>query len=122
MDEHHILADPHGLLQSGEELATVPELARLFGCSSKALRSLVHGPLYERVRFVRYKDGPTRYCVADARAAVGPYAEALEARRRCAAELEACERGAKAVKVAATAAKHQVRLAAKVSQSRRQGR
>jgi hypothetical protein len=119
MNEQDILSDPRGLLQGGEELATAAEIASVLGCSPKALRRLLHGPLYERVRFVRYHSGPTRYCVTDARAAVEPYVQGLEARRQCAMELERQERAAKSVRVAAIAAKHAAWLAAKASRSRR---
>jgi hypothetical protein len=113
MNEQHVIADPHGLVRSGEELAPLPELARLLGCSGKALRELLGGPLSGRVRFVRYEGGPRRYCVADARAALEPHREALEERRRRAAEIEERERAAKAAKAAATAARHEALLAAK---------
>jgi hypothetical protein len=118
MNEREVILDPHGLLQSGEELATLPEVARLLGCSGKALRELLVGPLSGRVRYLREDAVATRYCVNDVRAAVEPHREALAERRQRAAELETSERAAKALRVARTAAKHEARLAAKPRRSR----
>jgi hypothetical protein len=117
MNEREVIVDPHGLLQSGEELAILPEVARLLGCSGKALRELLAGPLSGRVRYLREKVA-TRYCVTDVRAAVEPHRQALGERRQRAAELETSDRAAKALRVAKTAAKHEARLAAKARRSR----
>lgn len=97
--------DPHNLLTSGVDLATLPELAELLGVSHKALRALFQtpdGPLYDRVPLVRSPKGggPWRYSVADARAAIAPFLPEIEARRQRAAEREARERAAKAARMA----------------------
>jgi hypothetical protein len=97
------VTDPHGLLAIGEELATIPELARLLDVSGTILRGLLGGPLYERVRFVRYAPGQWRYSVADARAAIEAHRPDIEARRQRAAEQEARERAARTEKLAAKA-------------------
>jgi hypothetical protein len=118
MNEYHVISDPCGLLQSGEGLATLPEVARLLGCSGRALRKLLVGPLSGRVRYMRKAGGPTHYCVTDVRAALAPHREALAERRQRAADLETRERAAKALRVAKTAANHEARLAAKAGRSR----
>jgi hypothetical protein len=99
--EPQVLADPHGLIPSGEPLATVPELARMLGCSGGALKGLLGGPLHKVVRFVRFKPGPCRYSVADVRAAVEPHRGKIEERRQRAADLETRDRAAKAARDAA---------------------
>jgi hypothetical protein len=102
-EPHHV--DPHGLLASGEPLATVPELARTIGCSSTALRRLLGGPLYEMVHFVGGGAGvPWRYSIADARTAFEPCRARVEERRRVADERQAAERAAKAAKKSAAPA------------------
>jgi hypothetical protein len=113
MTEQHVTADPHALLTTGEPLATVPELAGRLGCSTGALKELLRGPLYERVRFVRCTPGPWRYCVADVVQAFEPHRAAVEARRLRAAELEASDRAAKAARGAATEKRQVVRDAKK---------
>ena len=102
--------DPHGLLDSGEELATQAELARLLGVSRGALRSLLSGPLYDVVRFVRGpKPGPWRYSIADARREITPRLPELEARKRQAAERQEQEMAAAKAKRDAKAAAHEAR-------------
>jgi hypothetical protein len=102
--------DPHGLLASGEPLATASELAAILGVSGKALRELLGGLLYPRpdalgpvVRFVRGSPGPLRYSVADARTAIEPHRGAIEERRRRAAEQQA-QHAAKQARLAASSA------------------
>jgi hypothetical protein len=97
------VTDPHGLLATGEELATIPELARLLDVSGTVLRGLLGGPLCERVRFVRYAPGQWRYSGADARVAIEAHRPDIEARRQRAAEQEAHERAARTEKLAAKA-------------------
>jgi hypothetical protein len=92
---HDKTSDPHGLFLSGEPLATLPELARMIGCSAKALRGLLDGPLCLRVRYVHRNPGPCLYAVADVLAAVEPHRGQIEERRLRAAEHEAAERAAK---------------------------
>jgi hypothetical protein len=75
------VTDPHGLLTSGEELASSGPLSLALGCSRAALEGLLGGPLYRLVRFVRYRPGPTLYAVADVRAAFEPYRAGIEARK-----------------------------------------
>jgi hypothetical protein len=116
------VTDPHGLLATGEPLATVPELALTLGCSGKALHSLLGGRLYGLVRFVRYKPGGTRYCVADVLTAVEPLKAEIEERRRCAEELEATDRAAKAARVAAAEAAQSARKAKQADRTRREPR
>jgi hypothetical protein len=94
-------SDPHGLLESGEELATRSELARLLGCSNRALHQLLSGPLSKRVRFVR-DPKPWRFSVADARAAFEPYRAEIESRRQRAIALDESNRAARAAKIAAS--------------------
>jgi hypothetical protein len=102
--------DPHGLLDSGEELATQAELARLLGVSRAALRSLLGGPLHDSVRFVRGpKPGPWRYSVADARREITPRLPEIEARKRQAAERQEQEMAAAKAKRDAKAAAHEAR-------------
>jgi hypothetical protein len=96
------VTDPHELLESGQELATLAQLARLLSCSARMLNELLQGPLNARVRFVRRKPGPWLYSVTDARVAVEPYRAAIEARRQRAIELEASNRAAKAARIAAS--------------------
>jgi hypothetical protein len=67
-----VLADPHGLVATGEPLATLPELARMIGCSGRLLHSLLSRRLSDRVRHVRYRPGATRYHVQDVLTAVEP--------------------------------------------------
>jgi hypothetical protein len=117
MNEPHAISDPCGLLQSGEELATIPDVARRLGCSGRALRKLLVG-LAGRVRYMRKVGEPALYCVADVRAAVEPHREGLAERGRRAADLETRERAAKALRVAQRAAKHEARLAAKAGRTR----
>jgi hypothetical protein len=106
--------DPHGLLDSGEELATQAELARLLGVSRAALRSLLSGPLYDVVRFVRGpKPGPWRYSVADARREITPRLPEIEARKRQAAERQEQEMAAAKAKRDAKAAAHEARPSAR---------
>jgi hypothetical protein len=96
--------DPHGLLGSGDELATEPELARILGVSRNVLREMLHGPLHGLVRFARYVKAPRRYCISDAQTAIEPHREAIEARRTEAEGREAAERAAAAARRAAGAA------------------
>jgi hypothetical protein len=121
MSEPQVL-DPHGLLATGEPLATVPELARTIGCSGNALHSLLGGRLYDSVRFVRYKPGALRYCVSDVLTAVEPLKAEIEAHRRCAEELEAADRAAKAARVAAAEAAQSARKARQADRTRRDPR
>jgi hypothetical protein len=87
------ITDPHGLLESGEELAPVGQLASLLGCSKNALRELLHGPL-RSVRWARREPDPTVYAVSDARLAFEPYRAEVEARQQRHVELEASGRAA----------------------------
>jgi hypothetical protein len=77
--------DPHGLLTSGEELATEAEPARLLSVPRNVLNDLLRGALYEHVRYVRTPPGaggPWRYSVADALRAIAPHRAAIAERRR----------------------------------------
>jgi hypothetical protein len=94
MTAPQLIADPHGLLRSDEPLASTTELAAMLGCSGRALRALLGGPLHGRTRFVHYRPGPARYCVADVRSAFETYRAEVEARQRRAADREALERAA----------------------------
>jgi hypothetical protein len=114
-EPHHV--DAHGLLASGEPLATAPELAKTIGCSARVLRELLRGPLADRVRRVEYYNpGPWRYAVADALEAVKPHLAWIEERRQRGIEHEAAERAAReAKKTAAPAPKPASAPKAKVS-------
>lgn len=114
-----VLADPHGLVATGEPLATLPELARIIGCSGRALHSLLSRRLNNRVRHVRYRPGGTRYHVQDVLTAVEPLKPELEEHRRRAEELEASNRAAKAARLAAAEAAQSAR---KAKQARRSSR
>jgi hypothetical protein len=93
--------DPHGLVQLGEPVRTVPELAKLLDVSGKTIRRLLGGPLRETVRFVRFKPGACRYCVADVLRAVEPLKPQIAEWRRRADDLESEQRAAKAARIAA---------------------
>jgi len=99
--EPQVMADPHGLIASGEPLATVPELARMLGCSGKALHAVLNWPLYRLVPFVRYRGAPSRYSTAAARIAIEPHRAEIEERRQRAQDLETRERAARAQRDAA---------------------
>jgi MarR-like DNA-binding transcriptional regulator SgrR of sgrS sRNA len=114
-----VLADPHGLVATGEPLATLPELARMIGCSGRALHSLLSRRLNDRVRHVRYRPGATRYHVQDVLTAVEPLKPELEERRQRAEELEAKNRAAKAARLAAAEAAQSARKARQARQSSR---
>jgi hypothetical protein len=105
MTDDQAPCDPHGLLTSGEELATENELAKLLSVPRVVLHKLLHGALYEHVRFVRAPPGAGkwRYSVADARAAIEPHRVAIEERRRKADAREAADRAAAAAREAAKA-------------------
>jgi septum formation inhibitor MinC len=94
------VTDAHGLLDSGEELATLAALASMLGCSRNALRALLQGPL-RAVRWARREPEPTVYCVADARAGFEPHRAEIEGRRQQTIELERAGRAAKAARTAA---------------------
>ncbi|MGO9837395.1 MAG: hypothetical protein ACLP1X_24655 [Polyangiaceae bacterium] len=96
--------DPHGLLQSGEPVRTLPELAKLLDVSGKTIRRLLGGPLHETVRFVRFKPGGCRYCVADVLRAVEPLKPQIAQWRQRADDLERQQRAAKAATIAARGA------------------
>jgi hypothetical protein len=96
-----LVSDPRGLLTSGEELAPSGQLALALGCSRKALESLLGGPLYRLVRFVRQKPGPTLYSVSDVRTAFEPYRAGIEARKAQADAMQASQLAAKRAKGAA---------------------
>jgi hypothetical protein len=60
----------------------LPELARMIGCSGRALHSLLRGRVKETVRHVRYRAGGTRYHVRDVVTATEPWKQEIEERRR----------------------------------------
>jgi hypothetical protein len=109
--------DPHGLLGSGDALATEPELARILGVSRNVLHEMLHGPLHGLVRFVRYVKAPRRYCIADAQTAIEPHREAIEGRRREAEGREAAERAAAAARRADRIADAEARVRTKPGRS-----
>jgi hypothetical protein len=94
--------DPSRLFESAEELATLANLARQLGCSGKALKALLRGPLRTLVRFAHRKPGPVLYSMSDAREHFEPHRAEVEARRQRALEVEAA---ACAAAVAAKAAR-----------------
>jgi hypothetical protein len=87
------IADPHGLLESGQEVLPPGQLASILGCSKNALRELLHGPL-RKVRWARREPEPAVYSVADARMAFEPHRAEVEAKRQRHIELEASGRAA----------------------------
>jgi hypothetical protein len=87
------ITDPHGLLESGEKLLPLAQLASVLGCSKNALRELLHGPL-RGVRWARREPEPAVYCVADAWVAFEPHRAEVEAKRLRHIELEASGRAA----------------------------
>lgn len=95
------VTDRFGLLESGEELASLGQLALAVGCSNNVLRELLAGPMRKSVRWARREPAPTVYAVADARAAFEPHRAEVEARRLRAIELEATGRAARAARIAA---------------------
>lgn len=105
--------DPHGLLLSGEDLATEAELARLLGVSRALLGPLLRGAMHGAVRFVDAKPFPRRFCVADARAAIVPHMPAIEAHKRQAAERQEAEQAAAKARRDAKAAAHALHVANK---------
>jgi len=94
------VTDAHGLLDSGEELATLASVASMLGCSKNALRALLEGPL-RAVRWARREPEPAVYCVADARSGFEPHRAEIEGRRQQTIELESAGRAAKAARIAA---------------------
>jgi hypothetical protein len=95
------VTDRFGLLESGEELASLGQLALALGCSNNVLRELLAGPMRKSVRWARREPAPTVYSIADARAAFEPHRAEVEARRLRAIELEATGRAARAARIAA---------------------
>jgi hypothetical protein len=95
------VTDPHRLLESGEDLASLSELASMLGCSNNALHKLLDGPLRGAVRWARREPAPAVYCVADARAGFEPLRAEVEASRRRAIEVQEAARAAKAARIAA---------------------
>ncbi len=105
--------DPHGLLVSGEAIATEAELARLLGVSRALLGPLLRGAMHAAVRFVDAKPSPRRFSVADARVAIAPHMPALEAHKRQAAERQEAEQAAARARREAKAAAHALHMANK---------
>jgi hypothetical protein len=95
------VTDRFGLLESGEELASLGQLALALGCSNNVLRELLAGPMRKSVRWARREPAPTVYSVVAARAAFEPHRAEVEARRLRAIELEATGRAARAARIAA---------------------
>jgi hypothetical protein len=104
-----VLIDPHGLLLSGEELATEGELARILGISRAALHPVFQAARAQ-IRHVHHKPGPCRYSVSDARKAIGPHLPELEARTHLAAARQASEVAAAEARRAAKAAEHEAHV------------
>ncbi|MDP9034971.1 MAG: hypothetical protein M3O50_09195 [Myxococcota bacterium] len=97
--------DPHGLLPSGEPMATLAELAGMFDVSMNALRIVLQERAAGGARYVRRSPSrETLYAIADVRSAIAENRAWLDERRRVAAELEAMQRAAKALKKAANEA------------------
>jgi hypothetical protein len=104
--------DPHGLLLSGEELATEGELAKILGVSRAAMHSTFQA-VRGRIRHVHHKPGPCRYSVADARKAIAPHLSELEARTRLAAERQTAEVAAAKARRTGTEAKREADVASR---------
>jgi hypothetical protein len=93
-------ADDAALLASGEELRTLPELARELGVGSTALQGLVWP-----IRTVRYlsTSHPVRYAAKDVREAVQSHLERFRARHAAHLAEEAAGRARRAERVASHA-------------------
>jgi hypothetical protein len=81
--------DPHGLLATGAELATEPELARTLAISRKDLQAVVLRMDYSSIRYVDAR--PRLYAIEDVRQALVRRRPELEARRLRAAQRQAGE-------------------------------
>ena len=102
--------DPHGLVASGEPLATIPELREESGISGTILRMLfglafcprpgATGPIVRCVRSPALSDIPWRYSLADARAVIALCRPEIEARGQRTDERQAHEQAARAARVA----------------------
>jgi hypothetical protein len=118
--EEQRAADDRALLASGEPLATLAELAAMIGVSAKNVRRVLNRDDVPLVRYVKAtSESPSRFAVADVKAAVEPHRHEIEERQRRALALAAEERAAAGARKAARAAAHATHVAAKAGRSPR---
>jgi hypothetical protein len=89
MTEDRFIADPHGLLASGEPLGTIAELATAHGLGRRLVRLVVHRR-WQEIRYVDVRPH-RRYHVGDFAAVVEQLAPALAERAKRIAETEAAD-------------------------------
>jgi hypothetical protein len=112
--EEQRAADDRALLASGEPLATLAELAAMIGVSAKNVRRVLNRDDVPLVRYLKAtSESPSRFAVADVKAAVEPHRHEIEERQRRALALAAEERAAAGARKAARAAAHATHVAAK---------
>jgi hypothetical protein len=90
VDGQLALADPHGLLDSGERLCTIAELAAEHQLSRKLVRHILQGPEYVHIRFVSARR-LRRYSAYDFAAVVLRLRPQIEERAKRIAETVAAE-------------------------------
>jgi hypothetical protein len=113
-------ADDRALLASGEPLATLAEVAAMIGVSAKNIRRVLGRDDVPLVRYIKAtSESPSRFAVADVKAAVEPHRQEIEERQRRALAHAAEERAAAGAKKAARAAAHTAHVAAKTARSPR---
>ncbi len=113
-------ADDRALLSSGEPLATLAEVAAMIGMSAKNIRRVLSRDDVPLVRYLKATlESPSRFAVADVRAAVEPHRQEIEERQRRALAHAAEEREAAGAKKAARAAAHAAHVAAKTARAPR---
>jgi hypothetical protein len=93
MTEDRFIADPHGLLASGEPLGTIAELATAHGLGRRLVRLVVHRR-WQEIRYVDVRPH-RRYHVGDFATVVEQLRPQIQerARRIAATEAEDAERG-----------------------------
>jgi hypothetical protein len=113
-------ADDRALLASGEPLATLAEIAATIGMSAKNIRRVLSRDNVPLVRYLKAtSESPSRFAVADIKAAVEPHRQEIEERQRRALAHAAEEHAAAVAKKAARAAAHAVHIAAKTARAPR---
>jgi hypothetical protein len=109
-------ADDRALLASGEPLATLAEVAAMIGVSAKNIRRVLGRDDVPLVRYVKAtSESPSRFAVADVKAAVEPHRQEIDERQRRALAHAAEEQAAAGAKKAARAAAHTAHVAAKMA-------
>jgi prophage antirepressor-like protein len=112
--EEQRAADDRALLGSGEPLATLAEVAAMIGISAKNVRRVLSRDDARPVRYVKAtSESPSRFAVADVKAAVEPHRQEIEERQRRAMAQAAQESAAARAKKTARAVAHATHVAAK---------